>query len=146
MTRLAVLLLCTTHTPGKPKYDFFIVHLLTLSHAIRTLLPVVPKKYALPLCKSHWLFMVIVYIIEFRPEIRPSLIEDVDLKGRGWDDVIKKCLKMDKKEVHYIKAVRALRDAARLWKEDDKFFLKAAVKFTWEFEDWGEPSGSTEHN
>lgn len=32
--------------------------------------------------------------------------------------------------------VRALRDSAGLWKEDAEFYLKAAVKFVTEFEDW----------
>lgn len=137
ITRLSALLLCATHEPGKPAFDFFVVHLLTLSYAVRTLLPVVPKGYALPLCKSHWLFVVIVYIIQLRPEIRPALIEEVDLKGRGWDDVVKKALSRGKADAHYFKAVRALRDSAKLWKEDEEFFLKAAVKFAWEFDGWG---------
>lgn len=103
MTRLATLLLCATHEPGKPEFDFFFVHLLTVSYAVRTLLPVVPKNYAVPLVKSHWLFMIIVYTIQLRPEVRPEEIERVDLAGRGWDDVVKKCLAREKPDAHYMK-------------------------------------------
>lgn len=138
ITRLSVLLLCATHEPGRPVYDFFFVHLLTLSYAVRTLLPVVPEKYALPLCKSHWLFMVIVYILQLRPEIRPGLVEEVEVGGKGWGEVVKETLgRGEGVDTHYLKAVRALRNSAALWKEDGDFFLRAGVKFAWEFEKWG---------
>lgn len=133
-----MLLLCATHTPGETNFDFFYVHLLTVSHAVRTLLPVVPVKYALPLVRSHWLFVLIVYIIQLRPVIHPELVEDVDVKGRGWEQVVGHVLEKEtSKDAHYLKAVRAMRDAAGLWEEDGEFYLKAAVKLAWEFVKWG---------
>ncbi|KAH0608095.1 uncharacterized protein H6S33_002147 [Morchella sextelata] len=144
ITHAAVLLLCATHTPGETNFDFFYVHLLTVSHAVRTLLPVVPVKYALPLVRSHWLFVIIVYIIQLRPMIHPELVEDVDVKGRGWEQVVGHVLeKESSKDVHYLKAVRAMRDAAGLWEEDGEFYLKAAVKLAWEFVKWGGFDGET---
>ncbi|KAH8149563.1 uncharacterized protein LAJ45_06192 [Morchella importuna] len=138
ITRAAVLLLCATHTPGETNFDFFYVHLLTVSHAVRTLLPVVPVKYALPLVRSHWLFVLIVYIIQLRPAIHPELVGDVDVEGRGWEKVVGHVLeKESSKDAHYLKAVRAMRDAAGLWEEDGEFYLKAAVKLAWEFVKWG---------
>ena len=34
-------------------------------------------------------------------------------------------------------ALRALKEAAKTWGDDSEFFLKAAVKFADEFDDWG---------
>lgn len=138
ITRAAVLLLCATHTPGESNFDFFFVHLLTVSHAVRTLLPVVPAKYALPLVRAHWLFVCIVYVVQMRPVVHPELVDDVDLKGRGWEDVVAHVIRKESsKDAHYVKATRAMRDAAGLWKEDAEFYLKAAVKLAWEFVEWG---------
>lgn len=36
----------------------------------------------------------------------------------------------------YFLAVRAIRDSAALWKDEDEFYLKAGVKFAWEFQRW----------
>lgn len=131
LMRLTTLLLCATG-----EYDFFLAHLLTLSYAVRTLLPVVPKNYALPLCKSHWLFVITMYVTQRRPEILPELVDGVDLAGKTWEDVVKKALGREKVDAHYLKALRAMRDSAELWKEDEGFYLKAAVKFAWGFQRW----------
>jgi Questin oxidase-like len=110
INHLTALLLCGTHEPGHPEYDFFIVHLLTVSYAVRTLLPVVPMEYALPLVKMHWLFVIVVYIIQLRMKIRPELIDDVKVEGKGWAQVVQKCLNRhnEKKnaqmeDTHYLK-------------------------------------------
>jgi hypothetical protein len=33
-------------------------------------------------------------------------------------------------------AIRTLLESAKLWKEEDIFYRKAAVKFAWEFTSW----------
>lgn len=131
LARLTTQMLCATG-----EYDFFLMHLLSLSYAVRTLLPVVPKNYALPLCKSHWMLIIALYVVQSRPEIRVELIDEVDLAGKTWEDVVTKALARENVDTHYLKAVRVLRDLAGLWKEDEEFYLKAAVKFTGEFEKW----------
>jgi len=173
LNRVAALLLVCSHHPGQPEFDFFVVHLTTVSYAIRTLLPEVPEDYALPLVKMHWLFIIIVYIIQLRKEVRPELVDKVELGGRGWGDVVQKALGKgegsagEMEDVHYLKgmlsffpsfslftiimifsrnswglmmaggiAVRAMKDSAQLWKDQDEFYLKAALKFAWEFEKW----------
>lgn len=132
MMRLATLMLCATG-----EYDFYLVHLLTLAYAVRTLLPVIPKDYALPLCKLNWLYTIALYVVQVRPEIRPALIDEVDITGRTWEDVVAKALAKENVDAHYLKAIRVMRDTAGLWKEDGEFYLKAAVKFAGEFEKWG---------
>ena len=70
------------------EYDFFLVHLLTTSHALRILLPIVaelarergaggkrqrgPREWQIVLLRQWWLFFVAVYIMQGRPEIDES--------------------------------------------------------------------------
>ena len=100
-------MLCATHKPGHPQYDFFICHLLTTAYAIRILLPELPNKFATTLVKAHWLFFVVVYCVQLRPAIRPQLVDDVDVGGKSWDDVVKKVLcrdrRTDMEDTHYLK-------------------------------------------
>ena len=32
--------------------------------------------------------------------------------------------------------MRALKDSAQLWEDQEEFYLKAALKFAWEFDEW----------
>ena len=32
--------------------------------------------------------------------------------------------------------MRALKDSAQPWKDQEEFYLKAALKFAWEFDKW----------
>lgn len=79
----AAALLVGSHGKGE-QYDFFLCHLLTSSHAIRILLPLVPAKWHLSLVRQWWLFVVSAYISQLRPKIETSRIEEVELRGRGW--------------------------------------------------------------
>ena len=113
LNHLATLLLVCSHNPGQPEYDFFVVHLTTVSYAIRTLLPEVPEEYALPLVKMQWLFIIIVYIIQLRKEVRPELLDGVELGGKGWGDVVQKALGRgegngdggEMEDAHYVKGM-----------------------------------------
>jgi len=142
LTKLATLLLCTTHAPGEPKYDFFICHLLTTAYAVRTILPELPAAFTLPVLKGHWLFIVIVYLTQLRPDIKPDLIEEVDISDKSWEKIVQKTLAQKKgaqemEDAHYLKAVRTLQESAKLWSDEDTFFRKAAAKIAWEFDHWG---------
>ncbi len=48
----AVNLLVATVPPGTHSYNFFIVHLLTASHAVRILLPFIPAKFHIGLVRE----------------------------------------------------------------------------------------------
>ena len=87
LNKISTLLLCTV-----PEYDFFICHLLTTSYAIRTVLPELPAKHAFSLLKAQWLFTILVYCIQLRPDIKPQLIDDIDVGGKTWEDVKKNAL------------------------------------------------------
>lgn len=60
----------------------------------------------MPLLHGHWLFFIVVYINQLRLPVRRELVDQVDLKGRGWDDVIKYALKQKGAEdPHYLKCI-----------------------------------------
>jgi hypothetical protein len=120
------------------RYDFFMVHLLTSSHAVRILLPLVPAEFQIPLVRQWWLFTISVYIAQLRPTIDTKKIENIDVKGRDWRWV--DCTALTGKyslDAHYVKALRAMKEAANSWDDSGEFYLKAAVKFADEFRGWG---------
>ena len=133
--KTAAALLVATH--GLSHYDFFIVHLLTTSHAVRILLPLIPAKFHVPLVRQWWLLTVAVYVAQLRPEILLTRVTDYDVKGRGWEWVDEESIKgKHAYDAHYVKGLRALKEAAQTW-GDENFYLKAAVRFASEFNGWG---------
>ncbi|KAK4545734.1 hypothetical protein LTR36_002688 [Oleoguttula mirabilis] len=140
--KLAVALLVAAQTPKEDKsderYDFFAVHLLTTSHAVRVLLPTLPAKWHIPLVRQWWLFTLLVYIAQLRPRINIDTIKLVDLEGRDWKFVTNKALKAKyRTDAHFVKALRCMHEASRTWGDANSFYLKAAVKFADEFDGWG---------
>ena len=139
----AALLISNSPALGGHGYDFFLVHLLTSSHAVRILLPFFPPKHHLPLVRQWVLIALVIYIAQLRPLIDPSKhIEAYDLAGRDWAWAEKRALEGKHKfDAHFVKAVRALKEMARVWGDGDegdgeRYFEKAAVRFADEFEGW----------
>lgn len=134
----AAALLVATHDNSTEKYDFFFVHLLTTSHAVRILLPVIPSQFHIPLVRQWWLITVAIFIAQLRPQINLSKVSDYDLKGRDWKWASQKAVKGTySTDAHYVKAIRAYKETAKTWGDPENFYLKAAVKFADEFNGWG---------
>lgn len=135
---LAAALLVATRKDPSDKYDFFLVHILTVSHAVRVLLPLVPARFQIPLVRQWLLITIAIFVAQLRPEISPDVVRDFDLKGRDWDWAAKQAVKGEySTDAHYVKAIRSLRESASTWGDHDNFYLKAAVKFADEFDGWG---------
>ena len=99
----AVDLLVATVPPGTHSYNFFIVHILTTSHAMRILLPFFPAKFHISLVRQWWLLTLAVYIAELRPKIDPDYVPR-DLKGKGWKYVQHAALTNDwATDAHFVK-------------------------------------------
>lgn len=99
----AVALLVASVRPGTHAYNFFIVHVLTTSHAVRILLPVIPPKFQMSLVRGWWLLALAVYISQLRPKIDPDNVES-DLKGRKWAHVEYEALNSPyATDSHYVK-------------------------------------------
>ncbi|KAJ5930631.1 hypothetical protein N7466_006124, partial [Penicillium verhagenii] len=134
---LAAALFSATHG-AQQKYDFFLVHVLTTSHAVRVLLPLIPARLQIPLLRQWWLMALTTFIGQHRLEIRMERVENYELEGRGWEWVAGKAVKGEYSvDVHYVKAVRALEQMAGTWEDGEDFYLKAAVQFADEFGGWG---------
>lgn len=62
---------------------------------------------------------------------------DYDRQGRGWSDAEKLAIEGPHKfDEHYVKGIRAMKEAAKVWGDEDEYFLKAGVKFAMEFDEW----------
>lgn len=102
--RTAVAILMGTDPPEQSKFDFFFVHLLTSSHAVRIILPLVRPKHQKSLVRQWWLFTLAVYIAQVRPAIDLDVIEDYELKGRNWRFVVDKALNSAHSlDAHFVK-------------------------------------------
>jgi len=133
---------------GTHSYDFFMAHVLTTSHAVRILLPHVPEKFHISLVRQWWLLTVAVYIAQLRPEINEDLIISVDLAGKDWKYVDAKAVSGPwATDAHFVKDLRAIKEAAKTWGDDDKRYLSSAVRLADDFEGWQGfgPEGSLGH-
>ncbi|TWU74585.1 Cell cycle checkpoint protein rad17 [Metarhizium rileyi] len=101
--RASVALLVTSADPNSHDYNFFIVHLLTSSYAVRVLLSFFPAQYHVRLVRQWWLLVIAVYVLKGRP--CPNLENvDRDLQGRDWKYVEDKALKSEySHDAHYVK-------------------------------------------
>ena len=99
----AVALLVRTVKPGTHAYDFFMVHLLTTSHAVRILLPLIPKKFHIGLVRAWWLLVIAIYVAQLRPKID----EDIEVKpAQGWKYVEDKAVNGAwSTDAHYVKGM-----------------------------------------
>tara|TARA_R110002003_G_scaffold126_50_gene11868 strand:+ start:20101 stop:20538 length:438 start_codon:yes stop_codon:yes gene_type:complete len=102
---LAVAMLLDTKAPKNGRFDFFFVHVLTSSHAIRILLPLVPAKFHVNLLRQWWLFTLAVYIAQTRPPlVTAGAVDEYDVKGRDWKHVVHCALNgPNSKDAHYVK-------------------------------------------
>ncbi|MCJ1396399.1 hypothetical protein MMC18_009289 [Xylographa bjoerkii] len=136
--RAATALLAATQESGTNEFDFFFVHLLTTSHAVRILLPMIPVKYHTNVLRQWWLLTLAIYIAQLRPVIDQKMVLDYDLGGKDWSWIDKQAVEGKwSMDAHYVKGLRAMKEAAGTWEDKDMFYLKAGVKFGEGFAGWG---------
>ena len=146
----AVALLVRTVQPGTHAYDFFMVHLLTSSHAVRTLIPLIPKRFHVSLVRQWWLLTIAVYVAQLRPKID----NDIEVKpDKQWNYVEDRSINGPwATDAHFVKgmlathtiqhpddlslALRAIQTAASTWGDVHERYLAAAVRFADDFEGW----------
>jgi hypothetical protein len=99
-----MLLVATVEDDKKDLYDFFLLHLLTTSHAVRILLPLVPGQFHINLVRQWWLLTLTTYVGQLRPKFDPKLIDEVELEDKKWDSVIDKAINGPyATDEHYVK-------------------------------------------
>lgn len=130
----AATLLVRTVEPGTHAYDFFTCHLLTTSHAVRILIPFIPKRFHVSLVRQWWLLTILVYITQMRPKIN----EDIEAPPtKQWNYVEDRAINGPwATDAHYVKALRAMKEAALTWGDVHEQYLGAAVRFADDFHGW----------
>ena len=132
------LLVATLEYGGGGAYDFFLVHILTTSHAVRILLPLIPPKFHVALVRQWWLLTLAVYIAQLRPKIELKNIINYDTGAKDWMWVDKQAGEGKwSLDAHYVKGLRAMKEAAQTWGDSEQYYLKAACRFGVEFDGWG---------
>lgn len=137
--RAAVTLVVGSRPEGK-RYDFFLLHALTSSHALRILLPHVPEKFHISLVRQWYLFVILAYIGQLRPKVNLDVIEDFEPeKGKDtWKYVQYEAVNGKyATDAHWVKGLRAMMVAEETWGDDDGWWRKAACRLAVEFDGWG---------
>lgn len=138
------LFVCTS----EKQFDTLFLQTLTSSHALSALFSFIPAKHHLSLLRQWYLLAITTYIAQLRPELVSAKIEEIDVEGKDWEWVRKTAMSGQwAGDVHYLEAVRTLKDAGTTWSEHDRnagkveglreeWYLKAAVRFVEQFEGW----------
>jgi len=135
---VTALLLASAPSVGGHGFDFFLVHLLTTSHAVRVLLPFLPTQYHVSLVREWWLITLALYIAQTRPPVKLDYLREIVLEGRDWKWVDTQALEGKwNYDEHFVKALRAMKEAAAVWGDEESLYLKGAVKLAAEFQGWG---------
>jgi hypothetical protein len=91
LSALSVLLLCATHKPGHPAFDFYLGHLPTCINSTRIILNdlVEEDSHKILLVRGVWLLMLLTYITQLRPVMDGKLLVSKDWpnKEKGWETI-----------------------------------------------------------
>ncbi|KAF2165978.1 hypothetical protein M409DRAFT_55335 [Zasmidium cellare ATCC 36951] len=120
------------------EFDFFLLHLMTSAHAMRSLWLHIPPEKRKNMLREFAIMIISTYICQQRPPIRADLIENVDVKGRDWEWVKKTAREHPaaKIDVHFFKAIRAPLGFEETWGDKDGWYLKAALLYLDNFRGW----------
>jgi len=130
---LSVYLYGGTHKSNQIEFDFFLLHLLTSMHAVRSIFPHIDNPQIMEgIIQQFFYFAIAVYIAQARPKINENLIHDynIDEAKNNWIYVIDRTLNtkfID--DAHVVKVIRALRDAEKVYGDNKNgLYLKTAIK------------------
>ncbi|GIJ90433.1 hypothetical protein Asppvi_009387 [Aspergillus pseudoviridinutans] len=122
------------------KYDFYLVHTMTVAHALRVLWDQFPTEQRICILRQYALFLILVYICQKKPAFEANIIDkilSVDLGGQDWESVRAEALGHRwLKDSHFFKVVRAPMAFEETYGKKDNFYLKASAKFIAEFDGW----------
>ncbi|KAF4342800.1 hypothetical protein FBEOM_3262 [Fusarium beomiforme] len=131
----AILALSTVDTEGY--FDFFLAHVLTVGHALRILLPLMPEDRRHTIMKQFGLFTTIVYLMQLRPSFGLDKIKPLKPDNSSWDLIYKRALESKwSTDMHWPKVIRALKMVEEMRGPEDDLYKQAAAKFVSEFNGW----------
>ena len=103
---VVALLISTAPSLGGHGYDFFLVHLLTSSHAVRIILPLIESKHHVALVREWFLITLAIYIAQLRPSVTLAPIQETELNGQDWKWVEKQALEGKQLAAHSTRNVQ----------------------------------------
>ncbi|KAF1986291.1 hypothetical protein K402DRAFT_393775 [Aulographum hederae CBS 113979] len=138
-------------------FDFPLAHLITTCYAVRVVLPHFPATEAWRLLRVQWTLIVLFYITQKRPLIKPHLLDSSSGErssgcGDGldfddedeWDRIMDACLETEEEgargggrkamDPHFVKIIQSLNFFAH--EKRDVRFLKTATGFERDFGGW----------
>lgn len=120
------------------KFDFFLIHTMTLAHGLRILWHLFPEEQRACILRQYALFVIIVYICQLRPVFDVDIIDSIPVELNDdcdWKAVVDQALKHRRlRDSNFFKVFRAPREFEETYGKRDDLYLKAAVKFPTEFE------------
>ena len=159
---MSVYLYGATHKPNQICFDFFLLHLITGMSSIGKIRPCLDQGIVKKLLCSFFYLSIAIYISRQQPEINEQLIDDykVEENKRNWKYVIDQTLRTKLvTEVHFVKIIRALKEAENDYGSKGGLYLTTAAKTvenlnvnsSWDYtksvEPWiGGPNGNRELN
>ncbi|KAK3321653.1 hypothetical protein B0H66DRAFT_618640 [Apodospora peruviana] len=149
LSRLSVLLLCGTHKPGAPAFDFYLAHLPTFINSVRVLLVNFQEtRHQIILVRGLLLLVVLVYITQLRPVVNPTLLLSIEIppENGGWNAIFEQSRAARdgssaalREKYNDMQLLRTLRSLWELGKEDDqggRQHLQAAWKLASQWQKW----------
>ncbi|KAL3479615.1 hypothetical protein BJX99DRAFT_267980 [Aspergillus californicus] len=123
------------------KFDFYLVHTMTVAHALRVLWDLFPDDQRACILRQYALFVILVYICQLKPRVDPDLIGAIESVPLGtaddWGSVVERTLRHRwYKDSHFFKVVRAPLAFEETFGAKGGFYRRAAVKFLAEFDGW----------
>ncbi|KAK3376649.1 hypothetical protein B0T24DRAFT_677529 [Lasiosphaeria ovina] len=146
LSALSALLLCATHKPGVPAFDFYLAHLPTWVNSIRVILQAPNcdnESDRLTLIRGVWLLILLTYITQLRPVINSGLLLSVEMPQEDGDwesmfaDFRRQCFSQEARtNRHLLRALRSLWELGKASGIGGKLHIQAAWKLVSEWERW----------
>ncbi|GAB7342524.1 hypothetical protein MBLNU457_g0711t1 [Dothideomycetes sp. NU457] len=120
-------------------FDVSSAQVLSASHAVRVLLPIIPADWHTRLLRQWWLLFLSTYVNLGSPNFDTKRITNFELDGRDWRSVTDRALRSKwSTDAQFVTTCRALKVAADTRDDKDQFYLKAGVRFAEDFDGWNE--------
>ncbi|KAM5527608.1 MGS207 protein [Fusarium oxysporum f. sp. phaseoli] len=131
----AILAVSTVDAEGC--FDFYLAHVLTVGHALRILLPLMPEDRRFTMMKQFGLFTAMMYLAQLRPSFGLEKMKPLKPDDSSWDSIYERALESKwSTDMHWPKVVRALKMVEEMRGPEDDLYKQAAARFISEFNGW----------
>jgi len=153
LSRLSVSLLCATHKPAVPAFDFYFAHIPILINSVRVLLDEFDEPHhQVVLIRGLWLLVILLYITQLRPVINQQLLTCVDAPppNLSWNGIFEHYRRRDASvpgafgDMTLLRTLRSLWELSKVDDEGGRLHLQAAWKLFSQWTRWTGREGDRE--